>query len=82
MTNDEIRANVTKVLVEYLGCKEDKVLPDANLVNDLGADSLDSVEIIMALEEEFGIEIPDEEAETMTTVQAIVDGVQKALEDK
>ena len=66
---------VKKVLVEQLDVSEDEVTLSANIIDDLGADSLDVVEIIMGLEEEFDVEIPDEEAEKLTTVQKIVDYV-------
>ena len=59
---------VKKIIVEQLGVDEDEVTPDASFVDDLGADSLDTVELVMALEEEFGIEIPDEDAEKMSSV--------------
>ena len=59
---------VKKIIVEQLGVDEDEVTPDASFVDDLGADSLDTVELVMAFEEEFGIEIPDEDAEKMTNV--------------
>ncbi|MCF7854767.1 MAG: acyl carrier protein [Candidatus Pacebacteria bacterium] len=59
---------VKEIIVEQLGVNEDQVVPDAKFVEDLGADSLDTVELVMALEEEFGAEIPDEEAEKLTTV--------------
>ena len=64
---------VKEVIVDKLGVEEDKITGEASFVDDLGADSLDTVELIMQLEEEFGIEIPDEDAETITTVQAAVD---------
>ncbi len=64
---------VKKVLVEQLDVSEDEVVPEAAIIDDLKADSLDMVEIIMALEEEFDVEIPDEDAEKVTTVQQIVD---------
>ncbi|ARA70275.1 acyl carrier protein [Pasteurella multocida] len=64
------------MIVEQLGVKEDEVKPEASFVEDLGADSLDTVELVMALEEEFDIEIPDEEAEKITTVQSAIDYVQ------
>ncbi|HLV79375.1 MAG TPA: acyl carrier protein [Chthonomonadaceae bacterium] len=67
---------VKKVLVEQLDVSEDEVTPQANIVDDLHADSLDVVEIIMGLEEEFDIEIPDEDAEKITTVQQIIDYVE------
>ena len=71
MSNIEER--VKKIIVEQLGVKEEDVKPAASFVDDLGADSLDTVELVMALEEEFDTEIPDEEAEKITTVQAAID---------
>ena len=68
-----IEERVKKIVVEQLGVKEDEVTPNASFVDDLGADSLDTVELVMALEEEFETEIPDEEAEKITTVQQAVD---------
>ncbi|XOV78177.1 MAG: acyl carrier protein [Aestuariibacter sp.] len=68
-----IEDRVTKIIVEQLGVKEEEVKSEASFVDDLGADSLDTVELVMALEEEFDTEIPDEEAEKITTVQAAVD---------
>jgi acyl carrier protein len=68
---------VKKVLVEQLDVSEDEVTPQASIVDDLGADSLDVVEIIMGLEEEFDVEIPDEDAEKITTVQQIIDYVEE-----
>ena len=64
---------VKKIIVEQLGVDEEEVTPDASFVDDLGADSLDTVELVMALEEEFETEIPDEEAEKITTVQHAID---------
>ena len=64
---------VKKIIVEQLGVDEEEVTPDASFVDDLGADSLDTVELVMALEEEFECEIPDEEAEKITTVQGAID---------
>ena len=63
---------VKEVVIDKLGVEDDKVVSAASFVDDLGADSLDTVELIMQLEEEFGIEIPDEDAETITTVEAAV----------
>jgi len=71
MSNIEER--VAKIILEQLGVKEEEVKPEASFVDDLGADSLDTVELVMALEEEFDTEIPDEDAEKITTVQAAVD---------
>ena len=70
-----IEARVRKIVVEQLGVKEEEVVPAASFVDDLGADSLDTVELVMALEEEFETEIPDEEAEKITTVQQAIDYV-------
>ena len=63
-----IEERVKKIVIEQLGVKEEEVTPSASFVDDLGADSLDTVEWVMALEEEFETEIPDEEAEKITTV--------------
>ena len=64
----DIAASVKKIVVEHLGVDEDKVTESASFIDDLGADSLDTVELVMALEEEFTIEIPDEDAEKIATV--------------
>ncbi len=76
-----IEERVKKIIVEQLGVKEDQVSADASFVDDLGADSLDTVELVMALEEEFECEIPDEDAEKITTVQQAVDYVNAHLDD-
>ena len=68
-----IEERVKKIIVEQLGVKQEEVLNNASFVEDLGADSLDTVELVMALEEEFDTEIPDEEADKITTVQAAID---------
>jgi len=73
-----IEERVKKIVVEQLGVNEDQVVNSASFVDDLGADSLDTVELVMALEEEFETEIPDEEAENITTVQQAIDYVNKA----
>ncbi len=69
----DIVERVRKIVVEQLGVKEDEVSAESSFVDDLGADSLDTVELVMALEEEFETEIPDEDAEKITTVQQAVD---------
>ena len=66
---------VKSIIVEQLGVDEEEVTPEASFVDDLGADSLDTVELVMALEEEFECEIPDEEAEKITSVQQAIDYV-------
>ena len=71
-----IEDRVKKIVVEQLGVTEDQVVPDASFVDDLGADSLDTVELVMALEEEFDTEIPDDEAEKITTVKQAIEFVQ------
>ena len=71
-----IEDRVKKIVVEQLGVAEDKVTPDASFVDDLGADSLDTVELVMALEEEFDTEIPDDEAEKITTVKQAIEFIQ------
>ena len=72
-----IEERVKKIVIEQLGVSDDQVTNDASFVDDLGADSLDTVELVMALEEEFEVEIPDETAEKITTVQEAVDYVSR-----
>ncbi|PID71593.1 MAG: acyl carrier protein [Desulfobulbus propionicus] len=72
-----VEAKMIDIIVEQLSVDKDKVVPGASFVDDLGADSLDLVELIMAMEEEFDVEIPDEEAEKITTVQNAIDFVAK-----
>lgn len=71
-----IEERVKGIIAEQLGVKKEEVVNNASFVDDLGADSLDTVELVMALEEEFDTEIPDEEAEKITTVQAAIDFIQ------
>ena len=71
----DVADRVKKIVVEHLGVEEDKVVEGASFIDDLGADSLDTVELVMALEEEFGTEIADEDAEKITTVQLAIDYV-------
>ena len=75
MTKD-IPGKVKKMVVDHLGVEESKVTDEANFIDDLGADSLDTVELVMAFEEKFDIEIPDDAAETITTVQDAIDFIQ------
>ncbi|UTW45821.1 acyl carrier protein [bacterium SCSIO 12696] len=75
-----IEERVIKMVAEQLGVKEDEVKPASSFVEDLGADSLDTVELIMALEEEFDTEIPDEEAEKITTVQQAISYISENLD--
>ena len=74
-----VEERVKKIVVEQLGAKDEEVSNQSSFVDDLGADSLDTVELVMALEEEFECEIPDEEAEKITTVQQAIDYVNKHL---
>ena len=73
-----IAEQVTKIVVEHLGVEADKVTPEASFIDDLGADSLDIVELVMAFEEEFGVEIPDDTAEKITTVQDAISFIEAA----
>lgn len=73
MASPEMQARLKKIVAEQLGVDEDKIVPSARFTDDLNADSLDLVEMIMSLEEEFGVEIPDEAAEKILTVQDALD---------
>ncbi|MDG9729897.1 acyl carrier protein [Ignatzschineria sp. RMDPL8A] len=75
----DIETRVKKIIMEQLDAKEEQVVNTASFVDDLGADSLDTVELVMALEEEFECDIPDEEAEKITTVQQAIDYVNANL---
>jgi acyl carrier protein len=79
MSEKEIFEKVQKIVAEQLGVDAGEVTPQASFANDLGADSLDTVELVMALEEEFDIEIPDEAAEEIATVQTAVDYINKKV---
>lgn len=76
-----IEQRVKEIIVEQLGVEEDEVSPEASFVDDLGADSLDTVELVMAFEEEFNIEIPDEEAEHIATVQDAIDYIKANVKE-
>ena len=74
----DIAGRVTKIVVEHLGVDESKVVESASFIDDLGADSLDTVELVMAFEEEFGIEIPDDVAEKITTIKDAIEHIEKS----
>ena len=74
---ENLENKVKEIIVDKLGVEESELTDSASFTNDLGADSLDTVELIMQLEEEFGLEIPDESAEKMTTVQSAVDYIEE-----
>ena len=78
MSEGSIEAKVKEIIVEQLGVNEDQVNREAKMIDDLGADSLDAVELVMAIEEEFGIEVPDDEAEKLNAVGEIIDYVEKS----
>lgn len=75
---NEIRAKVVKIVSEHLDVEEEKITDSSSFVDDLGADSLDQVELVMAFEEEFNVEIPDEAAEKISTVSDAVDFIEKS----
>ena len=78
MSND-IKPKIKKIVADHLGIEEEKVTEESSFIDDLGADSLDTVELVMAFEEEFGSEITDEEAEKITTVQLACDYINEHL---
>ncbi|HEX6956542.1 MAG TPA: acyl carrier protein [Ferrovibrio sp.] len=73
----DIAERVKKIVVEHLGVEEEKVTESASFIDDLGADSLDTVELVMAFEEEFGVEIPDDAAEKILTVKDAIDFIKE-----
>lgn len=77
-----VQDKITEIIVEQLGVKPEEVTPEASFVDDLGADSLDTVELVMALEEEFGVEIPDEDAEKIQTVGDAIKYVEEKAKPK
>lgn len=77
-----VMEKVKKMIVEQLGVNDSEVVPEAKFIDDLGADSLDIVELIMALEDEYGIEIPDEDAEKLETVGDAITYIEKRLAEK
>jgi len=77
MSDKTNEVRVKEIIVEQLGVNEDQVTPEAKLLEDLGADSLDAVELVMAIEEEFGIEVPDDEAEGLLSLGHIVAYIEK-----
>tara|TARA_Y100001970_G_scaffold294360_1_gene451481 strand:- start:12392 stop:12625 length:234 start_codon:yes stop_codon:yes gene_type:complete len=72
----DVETQVKQIVVDHLGIEESKVTPQSKFIDDLGADSLDTVELVMAFEEKFGIEIPDDAAETIQTVQNAIDFIE------
>ena len=72
----DVETQVKQIVVDHLGIEESKVTPQSKFIDDLGADSLDTVELVMAFEEKFGIEIPDDAAETIQTVQNAIDYIE------
>ncbi len=79
MDKEAIKQKIVDIIAEKLGIEKDVIVPEAHVIDDLGADSLDVVELIMALEDTFDIEIPDEDAEKIRTVQDIFDYVDKVV---
>jgi len=78
----DVQEKIKTIIAEQLGVKPEEVTPQASFVEDLGADSLDTVELVMALEEEFGIEIPDEDAEKMSTVSDAIKYIEEKVTSK
>ncbi|MBA7667857.1 acyl carrier protein [Candidatus Aerophobetes bacterium] len=82
LSKDDIASKVKEITSEQLGVDESQITPEAKFVDDLGADSLDTVELVMALEEEFDLEISDEEAEKLTTVNRVISYIEDCLDKK
>ena len=78
MSDKPIEQRVKDIIVEQLGVKPDQVVPSAKFIEDLGADSLDTVELVMALEEEFGIEVPDDQAEKLQSVGDVIKHIEES----
>jgi acyl carrier protein len=78
----EVTQKIKEIIMERLGVSEEKITPQASFINDLGADSLDTVELMMEIEEAFGVSIEDEDAEKIQTVQDAVDYLEKKLAEK
>lgn len=76
-----LEEKVKDIIVDKLGVDAEKVKPEANFIDDLGADSLDTVELVMAFEEEFNVEIPDDDAQQITTVQNAIDYLSKKMQE-
>ncbi len=79
MTTEKVEQRIKKIIAENLDVEADEVTNEASFVDDLGADSLDTVELVMAFEEEFGIEIPDEDAEKILTVGKAIDYIKEKM---
>lgn len=82
LSNEDIQSKVVKLIADQLSLSQDEITLESSFVEDLGADSLDTVELVLALEEEFDISIPDEEAEKITKVQQAIDKIHSALSEK
>ena len=76
--SDDIKGKIKKIVADHLGIDEEKVTEEASFIDDLGADSLDTVELVMAFEEEFSIEIPDDVAEKITTIKDAIGHIEKS----
>ncbi|CAF0691321.1 acyl carrier protein [Candidatus Methylacidithermus pantelleriae] len=81
MAEKSVEERVKEIIVEQLGVNPEQVTPDAKFIEDLGADSLDTVELVMAFEEEFNVEVPDEEAEKLQTVGDVIRYIEENMEE-